>query len=400
MRNDTILSASENYSVATMKIGKYRFLSLSVMDIYIAKELILPFLFGMGIFTSLGLSIGILFELVGKVTESGLFLGVALQVLLLKMPEFVVLAFPMSMLLAAIMAYSRLSSDSELIALRSIGVNTYRLVIPTFVFSLVIVGITFTINNFVAPAANYQATITLEKALERARPTFRESNILIPEEKRIRLPDGRKIEVLNRLFYAQEFDGEKMKQITVLDRSQEDVEQIITAESANWNTAENTWDFFNGTIYLITPDGSYRNIVRFEHQQIAFPKTPIDVASQNRTESEMSLLQAKEYLKVLEIGGKAKRIRKLRVRIQEKIAFPFVCLVFGLIGAAIGIKPQNTGKATSFGICIGLIFVYYLLSFICSSLGIWGALTPFLAAWLPNMLGLSAAGLLLFTSNR
>ena len=135
-------------------------------------------------------------------------------------------------------------------------------------------------------------------------------------------------------------------------------------------------------------------------KKIAFPRTPIDVARQNRDYNEMSLIQAREYLKVLEIGGKAKKIRKLRVRIQEKIALPFVCLVFGLIGAAIGIKPQNTGKATSFGICIGLIFAYYLLAFICSSLGVWGILSPFFAAWLPNLLGLGASGLLLFTSTR
>ncbi|MFM7440018.1 MAG: LptF/LptG family permease, partial [Snowella sp.] len=44
-------------------------------------------------------------------------------------------------------------------------------------------------------------------------------------------------------------------------------------------------------------------------------------------------------------------------------------------------RPQQTNKATSFGICVGLIFSYYLLSFITSSLGIWGILSPFLAAW-------------------
>ena len=388
-----------------MKIGKYQLfglpnLGLSVMDLYIARELILPFLFGIGLFTSLGLSIGTLFELIRKVTESGLFLGVAIKVLILKMPEFIVFAFPMSMLLAALMAYSRLSSDSELIALRSIGVHPYRLILPGVVFSLIVVGMTFTFNNFVAPAANYEASITLQKALKESKPAFRDSNILVPEEKKIKLPDGNKREVLNRLFYADAYDGERMQNVTVLDRSQEDVDQIITAQSAAFNLAENTWDFYNGTIYLISPDGSYRNIVRFEHQQVAFPRTPIDIAGHSRDSNEMSLIQAREYLKVLEVGGKAKKIRKLKVRIQQKIALPFVCLVFGLIGAAIGIKPQNTGKATSFGICIGLIFTYYIVDFISSSLGIWGVLPPFLAAWLPNFLGLSASGLLLFTSTR
>ncbi len=49
----------------------------------------------------------------------------------------------MSILLAHLMAYSRLSSDSELIALRSIGVNIYRLILPAIAFSLCIVTITF-----------------------------------------------------------------------------------------------------------------------------------------------------------------------------------------------------------------------------------------------------------------
>lgn len=88
------------------------------------------------------------------------------------------------------------------------------------------------------------------------------------------------------------------------------------------------------------------------------------------------------------------------MRIQEKIALPFICLVFGLIGAGLGLRPQNNNKATSFGICVGLIFAHYLTSFLTSSLGIWGILSPVMAAWLPNMLGLGAGTLLLIQSSR
>ena len=77
---------------------------------------------------------------------------------------------------------------------------------------------------------------------------------------------------------------------------------------------------------------------------------------------------------------------------------PFVCLIFGLVGASIGVKPQNTNRATSFGVCVGLIFGYYILAFMSTSLGIWGILTPFLGAWLPNIVGLGAGGLLLVQS--
>ena len=374
-------------------------LRLSIVDRYITRELLLPFLFGMGIFTSLGLSIGTVFDLVRKVTESGLLLGVAIQVLILKLPEFIVFAFPMSMLLATLMAYSRLSSDSELVALKSVGVNVYRLILPAVYFSLVVVLITFLFNNFVAPAANYQADVTISTALEKnSSSLFKDSNILYPEYIKKKLDNGEKTTVLNRLFYAEEFDGDRMKGITILDRSAGNVSQIVSARTGTWNVLENTWDFYDGNIYILGEDGAYQNIIRFQHQQLALPRAPLDLTKKGQDYNEMNLVQAYEYLEVLKLGGKESKIRKLQVRIQEKIALPFVCLVFALIGAAIGIKPQSASKGKSFGICIGLIFAYYLFSIISSSLGIRGTISPALAAWLPNIVGFGAAAWLLSDS--
>ena len=386
-------------------MGKSNFLraqipGLSAMDRYVATELILPFLFGMGLFTSLVMSIGTLFDLVRRVTESGLLLAIAFKVLLLKMPAFIAFAFPMSVLLATLMAYSRLSSDSELIALRSIGVSVYRLVLPAIILSLLVTGLTFFFNDLVAPAANYQASLTLEKALDKAKPSFKERNIVYPEYNQVKQADGAKQTILTRLFYAEEFDGEQMQGLTILDRSQKGLNQIVTSQSATWNIAENTWDFFNGTMYIIAPDGSYRNIVRFEHQKLALPRAPLDLTERGRDSGEMSIFQAQEYLKIVRLSGNEKKIRKLKVRIQEKMAFPFVCLVFALVGAALGLRPKNTNRATSFGICVVLIFSYYLLSFITSSMGIWGVLSPFMAAWLPNFFGLGVGGLLLVQSSK
>ena len=371
---------------------------LSIMDRYLFIELLLPFLFGMGIFTSLGLSIGTLFDLVRRVTESGLMLSVALKVLLLKLPGFVSLAFPMAMLLAALMAYSRLSSDSEIIALRSLGVSIYRLIIPVILFGFMVTGCAFIVNDWIAPAATHEAAVTLERAVNQERPDFKERNIVYPEYKTIQEENGQEATVLSRLFYAEEYNGEQMQGLTILDRTQEGVNQIVTSESATWNISSNTWDFFNGTIYLIAPDGSYRNIVRFQHQQLALPRAPLDLANRRQNFTEMTIAETKEYLKAMQLSGNEKRIRKVQVRLQEKYALPFVCLIFGLVGAAIGVRPQNTNKATSFGVCVGLIFGYYLLAFMSTSLGIGGILTPFLGAWLPNILGLAAGSLLLVQS--
>ncbi|HEY9636366.1 MAG TPA: LptF/LptG family permease [Coleofasciculaceae cyanobacterium] len=373
---------------------------ISVMDRYITAELFAPFLFGVGAFSSVGVAVGTLFDLVRKVTDAGLPLEIAVKVLLLKMPEFISYAFPMSVLLAALMTYSRFSSDSELVALRSIGVSIYRLVMPAVVLSLVVTGCTFLFNEMVVPAANYQASATLNKALNSEKPSFKENNIFYPEYGEVTQPNGEKIRALRRLFYANQFDGERMKGLTILDWSQQNLNQIVTADSAKWNQDQSTWDFFNGTIYVISPDASYRNILRFENQQLKIPRAPLDIAGKDRDSAEMNISQIMERMEIVRLGGDQKKFNKFKLRIQQKIAFPFVCLVFGVVGAALGTRPQRTGKATSFGISVVIIFAYYLLRFIAEALGLSGILSPFMAAWLPNFFGLGAGGLLLVRAAR
>lgn len=373
---------------------------LSVMDRYLVSELIPPFLFGVGAFSSVGVAIGALFDLVRKITEAGLPMQIAIQVLGLQMPQFIAYAFPMSTLLAAMITYSRLSSDSELIALRSCGVSVYRMLVPVVFLSLIVTAMTFLFNEKVVPAANYQAAITMQKALKEDKPSFQESNIFYPEYGDIVQPDGSKIKAMKRLFYANQFDGERMKGLTILDWSQQGLNQIVTAESAIWNPAQSTWDFFNGTIYVISPDASYRNILRFENQQLKLPKTPLDLVGKEKDSAQMNIAQVKDYLEVVRVTGDTKKIRRLNLRIQQKLAFPFVCLVFGLVGAVLGIQPQRTGKATSFGISVVIIFTYYLLVFITEALGLSGVLTPVLAGWLPDIFGLGAGGFLLVKAAR
>src|SRR5579883_1545631 len=289
----------------------------TVMDRYIASELIMPFLFGVGAFSSIGVAIGVLFDLVRRVTEAGLPISIAIQVFLLKLPYFIGLSFPMSMLLSCLTVYGRLSSDSELIALRSCGVSIYRLVMPAIVLGLIVTGITFAFNEAIVPAANRQAAQTLDIALNKKEPTFREQNILYQEFREFRQPNGDKEKALSRIFYAKQFDGRRMKGLTILDFSQSGLNQIIASESALWNADQETWDFFNGTIYVVAPDGSYRNIIRFAQQQIQLPRTPLDIAQTSLDPSEMNIAQIRESLALISQTGNDKEIRRLRLRIDQ-----------------------------------------------------------------------------------
>jgi lipopolysaccharide export system permease protein len=115
----------------------------------------------------------------------------------------------------------------------------------------------------------------------------------------------------------------------------------------------------------------------------------------------MNIIQAQVQLQLLQQTGNEKKIRKLKVRIQEKYAFPFICLAFGLVGAALGIFPnQRTNRATAFGTSILIIFGYYLLAFISSALGVRGTLSPFVSAWSPIGLCLVVGGIILVRAAR
>ncbi|AFY39272.1 permease YjgP/YjgQ family protein [[Leptolyngbya] sp. PCC 7376] len=359
---------------------------ISVVDRYIVGELSLAFAFGLGLFSALGIAVGSVFDLIAQVRESQLLFGVALKVMALKMPEFIGFALPMAVLLATLIVYSRLSSDSEIIAFRSLGISVYRLVLPALLFSAIATGITFVFKDQVIPVANYQATATLENAFQQRQFPFRDEKIIYPEYGE----DG----VLKRLFYAAEFDGETMQNLTIIDRSNGSINQIVTAESAGWDLPRNQWNFRDGIIYFIDADGSYRNVLRFSRHQIQLGSDLVDEKEEYPKHEDMSIWQLKNYMQELAADPERDEAwyRKLRVRIQEKISFPFICLALGVVGAAIGLRPQSTGKATGFGLCVVLIFGYYFLAFMISSVGVAGYLHPVLAAWLPNLVVMAIAG--------
>jgi lipopolysaccharide export system permease protein len=364
------------------------------MDRYIVTQLLMPFLFGVCAFSSIVLAVGSLFDLVRQVAEAGLPITVALEVMALKMPQYITFAFPMSILLSGMMTYGSFSASSEIVAFRSCGISIYRLILPAVILSFVVTGVTFFFNELLVPAASQRATTILTTALKQDKPTFNTENIVKPIYKEVER-EGKKEQVLAWLFYAEKFDGKTMTGLTILDRSKADsgLSQIINAQSAILDTTKNTWDFYNGTIYIISPNSSYGNVVNFTRQHLQLPSSPFDIAAlDNRNPDDMSVSESLEYLEQVKLTGDKKKALTVAVKIQNKLALPFVCIVFSLIGSATGIRPQRTGKATSFGVSVLMIFGYYLMMFVCGALGQAEIISPFLAGWLPNAIGLAIGG--------
>jgi lipopolysaccharide export system permease protein len=374
---------------------------IPLMDRWLASELLGPLLFGVAAFTAVSLSVGVVFELVRKVSESGLPLTAALQVLLLRLPGFLVLSFPMATLMATLLAYSRLSSNSELTALRSVGVSTVRMVVPALVVAFLMSVLTFVFNDVVVPNANLTASLRLDRALGRAIAAEKGDNTLYSRFGTIQRADGTVIDGLSQLFYAREYLKGQMKDVTVLDFSRQGQRQMLTAKTGVWNERQAMWEFRNGRIVNVNDLDGQTTSADFDRYLYPLNRSPIDLAQLPKDAASMTVAQAIKAEQLLTEAGDRKEARRIRVRIQEKFAFPAICLVFGLIGSSLGVRPNaRTSRSQGFGISVLLIFSYYLMSFIFSSLGVKGTLSPLLAAWLPVLVGLAGGLFLLRQASR
>ncbi len=375
---------------------------LPLMDRWLTGELLGPLLFGIAAFTAVSLSVGVVFELVRRVAESGLPLLAALQVLGLRLPGFLVLSFPMATLMATLLAYSRLSGNSELTALRSVGVSTWRMVMPALVVAVLMSLLTFLFNDLIVPSANLEATNTLNQALGKAIAAEKGSNIIYSRfsQRPSKVDESGRERYLSQIFYSRKFNAGEMEDVTVLDFSRDSGTQILKAKRGTWNEKAGMWEFRDGQIVLVG-DNETTTTARFDRYLYPLDQGPLKLAALPKDAASMSVAQALRAEQLLREAGDQKEARRLRVRIQEKFAFPAICLVFGLIGSSLGVRPDaRTSRSQGFGISVLLIFSYYLMSFIFSSLGVKGTLSPLLAAWSPVLIGLAGGLVLLRQASR
>jgi lipopolysaccharide export system permease protein len=365
---------------------------LSVLDRYVLQELFKPFLFGVGIFSAVGVSAGSLFTLLQQVTSTQIPLQIALKILLLQVPRFVNFALPMAILLATLLCMARLSSDRELVALRASGVSFYRLLAPILAFCVGVMGLMFSLNENLVPFTQYQSKLMMQQPALEGKLNLQDKNVFYQEY-------GPNREV-RRFFYAQTFDGQTMQALTILDLTQRKANQVISAERATWDPKESRWQFQNGKIYRVTADGSDQSVAAFKDQELYIPRDPLDLAAPEQAIEDMSIADARDYLAEQRKTGDTTKQRKAKLRIQQQFALPVVTLLFGMIGSTVGTSLRRVSNSTGVGICILIVLGYYFFGFLTNNLGNLGVLSPIVSAWLPNLAIAATAAWLLFRVDR
>ena len=381
------------------------FRQIPLIDRWIISKLIPILFFAISAFTIVSLSVGVMFDLIRKIAEYGLPIFIALKIFFLSLPGFLVIAFPMSVLLACLLTYGSLSANSEILALKSLGINNYRIVLPSLILAAFMTFLTFSFNDQLVPISNRLATDLMQNSLGKSMRTekgrynisFSKYGSIIDSNTNKPI-DG--ASHLTHIFYARRFLKKIMYDVTVIDFSREDKKILITANNGSFNDKSSSWNFNNGKIIVTQDDGSVSTIL-FDTYDYPLDNGPSKLAKIPSDANNMTISEARKAQKMYEMSGNIKESRKMKVRIYEKMTLPMSCIVFSLIGSTLGIKQNiRSSKSQGFGISIILIFLYYLTCFVFSSMGVIGLLHPFLAAWIPVFLFLGFGSFLLWKSNR
>lgn len=347
---------------------------IKIIDRYIVKELIDPFIFGLLSFSLILSASMVLFELVRAVVVQGMPLLAAGQLFLYRLPQVMVYIFPMATLLAALLSFGRLSKDSEIIAFKASGISFVRIMIPVVILGILISLVTLSFYEIVVPEANKASKNLLLKVQAKREPRIQQ-NVFVPE-----MADG----VLKRVFYARTIKGDLMDGVIVSEFTDGKLSQIINAKTATWLSDKNTWQFNQGTIYLLNEEGEYKHLIKFENQFVAIKFTPADFSTGDKSPDDMNIRDLGQYIKLKEKMGV--KVTEYKIQLQMKTAIPFACLVFVILGAPLGLSPKRSASSVGLGISILIIFFYYVLMFASISIGQLELVPPVVAAWLPNII--------------
>lgn len=359
---------------------------MKILDRYIGKELVGPFLFGVAAFTSIFFAGQYLLKLTSQVLQGTPVLTAAL-LLLLYLPSVVVFTLPMSALLAVLIAFSKLSNDSEVVALYASGVSLYRAIIPVVVLGFIVTGIGFGMSEFIVPQSNL-----LSKEIQAH---------VMKEEISTNKPFVVIDRATNSTIYVRgglDAKTKTMRDVTITRYNENEPQILFQAQKARWDGGT-TWTLTDGAMYVLRPGGGGVSVTfeGWRTQPVELHQSLQDIALHQRTPDDMTFRELRQHISALSQGGvPPKDLLELQVDLYNKFAIPLAALVFALIGAPLAIRPSRASSSVGLGLSVLIIFAYWFIWHFTTALAAQGGIPPVAGAFLADVLGL-ALGVILLT---
>jgi lipopolysaccharide export system permease protein len=375
----------------------YRFLFWKLLDRYVIGELIGPLLFGWTMFIVLFV-MGVNLYKLAQMAAAGAPLPTVAELLALRVVLSSSYCLPMAMLLAGLMAFGRLSGDSELVAMQAGGIRNLRVIWNAFLLGLALSFVGLALNEYVVPPAGRRL-----HHLEDVIKVMLKGKVLdaLTDEKAFIIQDFEHKQ-LARLVAARKFEPANppspdiLRDVTYIQYDNGKVEMIVEAKWAEYlgpdKDAPGTiqWDFHEATVQLMWEYTQGKtSIMASKELPLTLNKSPRQVQREQKDADQMTYRELKSYIKYLKANrARGKVVRELEVELERKLSIPFAAVVLALIGATLGIRRQRSTAGVGIGLSLLIIIVYYVGMSFLGVLGQTGKLWPLEAAWGCNIAGL------------
>jgi len=318
-----------------------------------------------------------------KFLKSDISLLGALGYVLLKVPFMFVQLTPASILLATITVFGLMNRNNELLAIKSSGISIYFLVKPAILMSVVLAMFMFFLGETIIPISMAKANYIKFHVIKKRNNIFAgKKDIWIKSE--------------NRLVHINFFDPvqQSVAGITVTTVGKDfSLESRIDAEKGSYK--EGRWEFENIIEQIYNKDTKGYDVTSYDKKTVTLAIKPENLGEVSKKSEEMSYFELKKYVNKVEYEGYDATTYK--VDLNGKIAFPFICVIMVLTGAATGMRSfakENIPVAIAIGIVIA--FMYWIMYGFCLSLGYGTILPPVISAWITNLFFLCFGILYLF----
>ena len=374
---------------------------MPVLDRYVVRELISPFLFGGALFTFF-LVIDRIYQLTELVITKGVPFYLVVQLLVFMLPSFLAHTLPMALLVSVLLAGGRLAGDLEIIAFKAAGVSTLRLFRPVMAAALVIAAATATITLIINPIANREFQRQLFKILQ-ARAT-----------------SGLAERVFNPTFgdviiYVEDVSASQvaLRGLLVSDERDNKISRIITAREGRLLTDEEnrriTLRLINGAVSeadvlpaapavpttnlkeMRPPLSGAASADRYRLTNFSIYDMSLSVDSPLKSSSkaekpEKDLTLAGLEEKIVELKNDRYAQAPYKVEWHKRFAFPLAALVFALVAFPLAVRSHSGGRSIALVGSLVILVAYYVVLTSLEGPALRTRVPAWLAIWTPNIM--------------
>jgi lipopolysaccharide export system permease protein len=357
----------------------------TLMDWYLISQLVPMIVFALLLFSIIWLAPDILFKLTQYFFSGQISLPRALEMAVFHLPEVLQQTIPVAVLLGSIFLFQRLSRNYEWVALLAGGISPTRVLMAVLAVGLLFGGVHALVQEIVLP----QTAPRLERM-------YTDLGLKHDADRNFLFVEKNHHNRLSKFFMIGQVQRTSLSDFIILYYDETPLEgvrisRILRSKTGRWLPESNQWKLSDGIEYVLNNEGVYKDIRRFDSQQLQtnqYAAVLLDYTRMNPLVLPWDQLQ--QYIRLLKEGGQLQDVPYFEVRLWQKQAAPVATIVFAILGALLGMESVRAHRL--YGLTFGalVIFLYSILVPFSGNFGSLDLAAPWLVAWIPL---LAATGL-------